>query len=96
MSFTVKYLGQEKTFNEKVKIMDLIDNSDKEIICCRVNNRLKELTYWVDEDSKIEFLNIKDGDATRIYEATVRFIAVMAFARLYPDIKVRLTRNLSR
>ena len=96
MSFTVKYLGQEKTFNEKVKIMDLIDNSDKSIICCRVNNRLKELTYWVDEDSKIEFLNIKDGDATRIYEATVRFIAVMAFARLYPDIKVRLTRNVSR
>ena len=96
MSFTVKYLGKEKQFDDKVKIMDLIDNNDKNIICCRVNNRLKELTYWIDEDSKVEFLTIKDGDAAKLYEATVRFIAVMAFARLYPDIQVRLTRNVSR
>ena len=96
MSFTVKYLGKEEKFEDKVKILDLIDNSNKDIICCRVNNRLKELTYYVDEDSKIEFLTIKDSDAAKLYESTVRFVAVMAFARLYPDIKVRLTRNVSR
>lgn len=96
MSFTVKFLNQEKVFNEKVKIQDLIDNSNKEIICCRVNNRLKELTYYVDEDAKIEFLTIQDGDAAKLYEATVRFIAVMAFARLYPNLKIRITRNVSR
>ena len=96
MSFTIKYLGKEQKFEDKVKIMDLIDNSNKEIICCRVNNRLKELTYYIDEDSRIEFLTIKDSDAAKLYESTVRFIAVMAFARLYPDVKVRLTRNVSR
>ena len=96
MSFTVKYLGKEQKFNSKVEIKDLIENKDKEILCCRVNNRLKELTYWVDEDSKIDFLTIKDGDAARLYEATVRFIALMAFAKLYPELKIRLTRNMSR
>ena len=96
MSFTVKFLDQVKEFNDKVRIMDLIDNSDKHIICCRVNNRLKELTYYVDEDSRIEFLTIEDSDAAKLYESTVRFIAVMAFHNLYPDLKIRITRNVSR
>ena len=96
MSFTVKFLDQQKEFNEKVKIGDLIDNSDKHIICCRVNNRLKELTYYVEEDSRIEFLTIEDSDAAKLYESTVRFIAVMAFHRLYPELNIRITRNVSR
>ncbi|MBR4378423.1 MAG: nucleoside kinase [Bacilli bacterium] len=96
MSFKVKFLNQEKEFNEKVRIMDLIDNSDKKIICCRVNNRLKELTYYVDEDCKIEFLTLEDADAGRIYEATARFIAVMAFRKIYPELDIRLSRHVSR
>ena len=96
MSFTVKYLDQEKVFEKKVKILDLVPKGNRDIICCRVNNRLRELTYYVEEDSKVEFLTIKDEDAAKIYESTVRFIAVMAFARLYPELKVRLTRNVSR
>ena len=96
MSFKVKFLNQEKEFNDKVRIMDLIDNSDKKIICCRVNNRLRELTYYVDEDCKIEFLTLDDADAGRIYEATVRFIAVMAFRKIYPELDIRLSRHVSR
>ena len=96
MSFKVKFLNQEKEFDSKVRIMDLIDNSDKKIICCRVNNRLKELTYYVDEDCKIEFLTLDDADAGRIYEATARFIAVMAFRKIYPELDIRLSRHVSR
>ena len=96
MSFKVKFLNQEKEFNDKVRIMDLIDNSDKKIICCRVNNRLRELTYYVDEDCKIDFLTLDDADAGRIYEATVRFIAVMAFRKIYPELDIRLSRHVSR
>ena len=96
MSFTVKYLNQEKVFDKRIQLIDLVEKGNKDIICCRVNNRLKELTYYIDEDAKVEFLTIKDEDAAKIYEASVRFIAVMAFARKYPQLRVRLTRNVSR
>ena len=96
MSFTVKFLGKEKTFDKKVKVIELLEKEDKDILCCRVNNRLKELTYYIDEDSTVEFLTIKDEDAAKIYESTVRFIAVMAFARLFPELRIRFTRNVSR
>ena len=96
MSFTLKYLGQEKTFDKKVRLLDLIEKNDKSIICARVNNRIRELTYEVYYDATIEFLTVKDGDAIKIYEASLRFIVAMAFARAYPNLKIRFCYNVSR
>lgn len=70
MSFKLKYLGQEKEFDKKVKLIDLIENNDKSIICARVNNRVRELTYEVYYDANVEFLTVKDTDAIKIYEAS--------------------------
>ena len=96
MSFKLSFLGNEKVFEKKVRLIDLIDNSNKEYICARVNNRLRELTYEVGDDAKVEFLTVKDGDAVRIYEASLRYIVAMAFARAYPEIDVRFAYNVSR
>ena len=96
MSFKLTFLGKEKTFEKKIALVDLIDNKDKSIICARVNNRLRELTYEVSDDAKIEFLTVTDGDAVRIYEASLRFVIAMAFARVYPKIDVRFAYNVSR
>lgn len=96
MSFKLQYLGKEKTFEKKVTLIDLIDNKDKSIICARVNNRLRELTYEVSDDAKIEFLTVKDQDAVRIYEASLRYIVAMAFARAYPELEIRFAYNVSR
>ena len=96
MSFKLKYLGQEKEFDKKVKLLDLIENNDKSIICARVNNRLRELTYEVYYDANVEFLTVKDSDAIKIYEASLRFITAMAFHKIYPELKIRLCYNVSR
>ncbi|HBF67771.1 MAG TPA: AAA family ATPase [Firmicutes bacterium] len=96
MSFTLKYLGQEKTFDKNVRLLDLIEKNDKSIICARVNNRVRELTYEVYYDATIEFLTVKDVDAIKIYEASLRFVVAMAFARAYPNLKIRFCYNVSR
>lgn len=96
MSFKLKFLGKEKTFEKKVQLVDLIDSKDKSIICARVNNRLRELTYEVSENAKIEFLTVKDPDAVRIYEASLRYVVAMAFARAYPKVDARFAYNVSR
>lgn len=96
MSFTLKYLGKEKTFDKKVRVLDILDKEDKSYICCKINNRVRELTYPVEEDAVVEFLTVKDGSSTRIYEASLRYVCAMAFARLYPDLKIRFCYNVSR
>jgi len=96
MSFKIKVLGKEKTFNKNVRLLDLIDKDDKSIICARVNNRVRELTYEVYYDATVEFLTVKDSDAIKIYESSLRYVVAMAFARLYPEVRVRFAYNVSR
>ena len=96
MSFKLTFLGKEKVFEKKVKLHELIDNKDRSIICARVNNRLRELTYEVSDDAKIEFLDVHDRDAVRIYEASLRYVVAMAFSRVYPDLEIRFAYNVSR
>lgn len=95
MSFKITYNDKEETYEKKVRLLDLC-GPDKEIICARVNNRVRELTYEVHYDARIDFLTVKDGDATRTYEASLRFLVAMAFARKYPDVSIRFAYNVSR
>jgi len=96
MAFTLKYNGKEKTFEKKVQILDLIESNDESIICARVNNRVRELTYEVYYDATIEFLTVKDRDATRTYEASLRYVLAMAIHNVDPEIIVRFCYNISR
>jgi hypothetical protein len=50
MSFTVTLNGKTKSYEKKIQALDLIDPKDpkkKEFIACKVNNRVRELTYEV-------------------------------------------------
>lgn len=98
MSFTIKFNKQEKTFEKKIALLDLIkDQPDcRSYICAKVNNRVRELTYEVYYDAEVEFLTLKDHDAVKVYEASLRYILAMAFARCYPNLHVRFAYNVSR
>ena len=96
MSFTLKYQGQEKSFEKKVALRDLVDDPKKEFVCAKVNNRIRELTYEVYYDAEVEFLTISRTDAVSIYETSLRYLVAMAFKRAYPDLEVRFSYNVSR
>lgn len=98
MSFTLKYLGKEETFDTKVSLLELVRDIDPErkYIAAKVNNRVRELEYEVYYDAEIEFLDLTNSDAVKIYEATLRFIVAMAFHRCYPDLSIRFSYNVSR
>lgn len=96
MTFTLNYLGKTREFEKKVRLLDLIEGDPKAYICARVNNRVRELTYEVYYDANVEFLTVKDNDATKIYEASLRYLIAMVFHRLYPDINIRFCYNVSR
>ncbi|MCQ2742760.1 MAG: hypothetical protein MJ239_05640 [Bacilli bacterium] len=98
MSFTLKYLGKEQTFEQKVALLDLVKDidPDRNFIAARVNKRVRDLQYEVYYDAEIEFLTTEDETAVKIYEATLRFILAKAFHRLYPDLHIKFAYNVSR
>jgi len=98
MQFTVRINNKEITLNKKTAILDLIRDEDpnKEAVAARVNNRVRELTYELSRDSEVDLLTVRDPDAIKVYEASLRYVVAMAFARCYPDLRLRFACNVSR
>ncbi len=97
MPFTLKINGEEKHFEKRVSLLSLLKEEDKKkYICAKVNNRVRELNYEIYYDAAVEFLDLQSRDAMKIYEASLRYIFAMAFARSYPNMKIRFSYDVSR
>ena len=95
MSFSVTFNNEIKVYDKPTKILDIVGD-DKDIICVKVNSRVRELTYTVDYDCEIVPLTAKDRDAKPTYEASLRFLVAMAMKNIHPELKVRFSYNVSR
>lgn len=95
MGFKITLKEQELFFDKKIKLIDLTNN-DKNIICARVNNFTRDLNYEIDKDSKVDFLTLKDHSAMGVYEASIRYLFLMAARKVYPDLKFKLTYSVNR
>ncbi|MBO5529106.1 MAG: nucleoside kinase [Bacilli bacterium] len=98
MSFTVEINNKKFKLDKKTPILELIKEYDpeKRAVAARVDNRVRELTYDLSRDCKVEILTVKDPDAVKVYEASLRYVVAMAFARCYPGLKIRFAYNVSR
>jgi uridine kinase len=95
MSFRINHHGRTEIFDNKIALIDLV-GQDHDIICAKVNNRIRELSYEVYYDAEVVFLTVKDQDAIRIYETSLRYLFALAWNRLFPDINFRFSYNVSR
>jgi uridine kinase len=77
-------------------VLDLLPNKDYSYVLCRVNNRTRELTYEITKDSTIEFLRLDNEEATRVYEASLRYLFAMAMSQVYPNFKIKFNYSISR
>lgn len=96
MEFTITINGKQKKYEKKVSLLTLIDGDPKKYVCAYVNNRMRELTYEVYYDATIEFLTLKNQDAVKFYEVSLRYLVAMAFKRTHPEVDIRFSYNISR
>lgn len=91
-------IGEKEFLYEKgTPILQIAkDLKIKKTVVANVNNTLRELTYPLQKDSEIEFLDLKDYDATRVYESSLRYLLIMALEDLYPNVKVHFKQSVSR
>ncbi len=94
--FNVTIQGKKIQLDEKTKILNLIDDPDKRFFAAKVNNRLRELTYELSFDSDVELLSLDNSDVMKVYEASLRYLIVMAFHNVYPDYQVKISYAISR
>jgi len=58
---------------------------DSQLVAAIVNGDLRELTYAIVMESRVEPVTISSPDGARIYRRSLTFLLEMAFADLFPD-----------
>ena len=88
--------GKTVEYKEGLKILDIVDKDDRSIIACKINNKLRDLDYKVKDNTNIVLLGLDDYDCMRVYEASLRFVFVMAVKRVFPSMNVNCDYYVSR
>lgn len=88
--------GITKEYESPVRLLDLIDDPEKNYPVAKVNNRLRELHYKFSNDATVEFLSLDDPEAVIVYEASLRYLISKALYNLYPDYKLKFKYSISR
>lgn len=96
----VTFKNKKLTVQDGTRVLDLVDKKDKKnLVVCQVGAQVKELNYKLSEKNNgmtIQLLDLSSAEASRAYEASLRYIVAMAFFNVYPDVKIRFSYNVSR
>jgi len=92
--------NQELEFNKGIRLEFVADKFQEEngalIVAAKVDNALRELSYRIDKDSKIEFIDLKKLDGVRIYQRSLTFVMLRAAMELFEDIRITVEHSLNK
>lgn len=84
---------------ENTKISEIaekqIEESQYPVVGAIFNNEYKNLDEKLNEDGKLELINISSKEGMKIYIRTLTYIMGMAFWKLYPEAHVTVNYQLS-
>ena len=98
--FNVIIDGKAVAVERGTRVVDLIPDNEKDNhIICKIGTAIKELNYPLtekNEGAEITLLDLDHQEASKAYETSLRYVVAMAFHRLYPDVQIRFSYNVSR
>ena len=96
----IKVNNQKKMVPIGTTVLSLLNENEKtNYAVCQINRQIKELRFVLNEKhnhAQITFKGVDDSEGCKAYEATLRLLVSMAFHNLYPELKIRLSYNVSR
>src|SRR5919106_2128522 len=77
-----------------VQFLSAIEH-DSQLVAAVVNNDLRELTYPIDLESRVEPVTISSPDGTRIYRRSLTFLLEMAFTDLFRGANLYIDHSVA-
>jgi len=68
---------------------------DSQLVGAIVNNDLRELTYPIEIESRVEPVTMTSADGARIYRRSLTFLLEMAFTDLFPNTKLYVDHSVA-
>lgn len=94
--YTVKINDKTYNFEEKITLEELANRLNIKSYVAKVNNRIRELTFYLNYDCEVEFLNLDNAEAVRVYQTTLRYIIAMAVKRIDKGATLIINDYVSR
>ncbi|MCG0274551.1 MAG: threonine--tRNA ligase [Thermosediminibacteraceae bacterium] len=83
---------EERVYPKGVTVMDVARDISpklaKEALIARVNGVLVDLSYKLEEDSKVEILTFEDEEGRNAFRHSTSHVMAQAVKRLFPDVKL--------
>lgn len=92
----IKVNGNVYEYPRGTTVLQIANDLKVHTYVANVNNTLRELTYPLTKDSTIEFFDLDNYDAARVYETSLRYLIIMAIEDMYPKAKVIFKQSVSR
>lgn len=92
---TVHVGSESMQFPTPVRLEDISRQMAGRFFAAKVNNRLRELSYVLDYNADVEFLDYSKVDSQRIYATSLRYLACMAFSRVFPGLQVKFSNSIA-
>jgi len=73
----------------------LTDPNDAPVMGAIVNGELRELTYPIQMDARVQPVSMSDADGARIYRRSLTFLLEAAFEDLYPDALLAVDHSVA-
>ena len=90
----------KRTYPIGVTLMDIKNDFDinlkNPIIGALVNNKVKELSFVVVKNKKVEFIDYSNPDGVRMYVRSLIFVLYAAVKEIMPEIKLKMMHGISR
>ena len=85
--------GEVFSFDGEVSVYEAAQSLgiiSREVITCKVNGTLTELSTPISEDVEVELLTFKSEDGRHVFRHTAAHIMAQAVKRLYPEAKLTI------
>ncbi len=101
MKVKIVNYDKEYTFSKSVTPKDILQKIDIEpkypFIAALLNNKdVINLNEVLNNDAELEFLDLRDTEASKLYWSSLTFILIRAVKELYPSARVKIHHSLSK
>ena len=94
--YSVKINNKVYNYEDNKTLEEIANELGIKCLAATVNNRIRELGYYVNYDCNVEFIGFDNFDAIRVYETSLRYLVIMAIEKINPNYKVYFNQCVSR
>ena len=95
----IQYKDKEIEVKEGKTIQEVLEEeikaSEYAVVGAIFNNEYENLNYEINEDGKVELIDISSKEGSKIYRRTMVYILAKAFEKLYPNNKMNVDYQLT-